>query len=209
LLKYVAKKNKPMILSTGMASIAEIDHAIKAIEAEGNFQIVILHCISIYPPEMLDVNLNNIKMLQDTFGYPVGFSDHSIGTALPIASVALGACVIEKHFTIDKDLPGWDHAISANVEEMSEICVQSNNVFLSLGSYKRVISKAEMDKRVKFRRSLVLRKSLEAGHVIKETDLTSKRPGTEISPEFTPLIIGRTLNKSKNEDDLLTWKDFK
>ena len=125
LLKYVAKQDKPILLSTGMSSIPEIEKALETIKNEGNNKIILLHCISIYPPEHKDINLNNIKMLQDAFGFPVGFSDHSIGTAVPLASIALGACVIEKHFTIDKNLPGWDHQISADTLEMKQIVEES------------------------------------------------------------------------------------
>ena len=108
-LKAVAAYQKPMIISTGMATLAEIETAINACKEVGNEQIVLLHCISIYPPKYQDIHLNNIKMLQDAFDLPIGFSDHTIGTSIPLASVALGACLIEKHFTLDKDLPGWDH----------------------------------------------------------------------------------------------------
>ena len=136
LLQYIAQKQKPIVLSTGMASLAEIAKAIDIIERENNNQIVLLHCISIYPPAYEDINLHNIIMLQQTFGYPVGFSDHTIGTSIPIASIALGCCLIEKHFTIDKDLPGWDHEISADPSELRIIAEESKNVAKSLGSFR-------------------------------------------------------------------------
>ena len=101
LLKYVAKTMKPVIISTGMSTLSEIDKAVRTIVDEGNNDIVILHCISIYPPKNEDINLNNIKMLQDAFRFPIGFSDHSFGTAIPLASVALGSCIIEKHFLLN------------------------------------------------------------------------------------------------------------
>ncbi len=118
LLRYMAKQNKPIILSTGMSTLGEIEKAVEVIEEEGNNQIILLHCISIYPPAYEDINLNNILMLEKAFNYPVGFSDHTIGTSIPLAAVALGSCIIEKHFTLDKDMPGWDHEISADPEEL-------------------------------------------------------------------------------------------
>ena len=208
LLTYIAKQNLPILLSTGMASLAEIELAIKTIEKADNNKLVLLHCISIYPPKYCDINLNNIKMLKQTFGYPVGFSDHSIGTSIPLASIAMGACVIEKHFTLDKDLPGWDHAISADPREMKEIVRESKNVHEALGSYRKIVSEAEMEKRKKFRRSIILAKNLESGHILKENDLNFKRPGTAISPNEKKYVIGRKLKKDMKEDDVLRWEDM-
>lgn len=208
LLSYVAKFQKPVIISTGMATLAEIDHAISTIESTGNHNIIILHCISIYPPAMEDVNLANIGMLMQAYGYPIGFSDHSIGSALPLASVALGVCVIEKHFTTDKDLPGWDHAISADPDELKVICEESKNIHIAMGSSRRVVSKAELAKKEKFRRSVVLTKNLDVGHIIQSDDFTFKRPGTGIPPEMEKFVIGRKLNVDKKEDELLNWSDI-
>lgn len=204
----VAKLGKPMILSTGMSTLAEIESAIDICKKAGNEEVIILHCISIYPPEYSDINLNNIPMLQNTFDLPVGFSDHTIGTSIPLASVALGACIIEKHFTLDKDLPGWDHEISANPEELIEICTESKNIQASLGSHKRIVSSAEEEKKKKFRRSLVFSKDLSKGHVITENDLTAKRPGTHISPDKLEFIVGRTLTSDVQYDDLVDWSMF-
>lgn len=208
LIKHIARKGKPVIISTGMATLAEIDKAVKTIEGEGNTDISILHCISIYPPEMKDVNLNNIKMLQDAFDYPIGFSDHSVGSALPLASVALGACIIEKHFTLDKGLPGWDHAVSADPDELKVICGESKNIQIALGSTQRVVSEAELSKKSKFRRSVVSNRALEAGHILTASDFSFKRPGTGIPPEMEEMIIGRKLRINKSEDELLAWDDL-
>ena len=117
-MEEIAKLKKPTVISTGMASLKEITEAVEVFYDNGNKDIALLHCISIYPPNFEDINLNNIKMLHDTFGVPVGFSDHSIGFSIPLASVALGTCIIEKHFTLDKELPGWDHEISADPLEL-------------------------------------------------------------------------------------------
>lgn len=208
LIKHVARKGKPVIISTGMASMAEIDNAVKAIEAEGNTDISILHCISIYPPAMEDVNLNNIRMLQQAYDYPIGFSDHSVGSALPLASVALGSCIIEKHFTTDKGLPGWDHAVSADPEELKIICQESKNIQIALGSTQRIVSSAEQGKKSKFRRSIVVTKDLDEGHLITEADICFKRPGTGIPPEMELMVVGRKLRVKKEFDKLLQWEDL-
>ena len=208
LLKYLAQFNKPVILSTGMATLGEIEQAIQTLEDAGNRHIMLLHCISVYPPKMENVNLRNITMLQQTFGYPVGFSDHTIGSAIPLASVALGACLIEKHFTIDKDLPGWDHMISANPDEMSEICRESKNITASLGGYRRVISEEEKLKMPKMRRSIVAAKNLKKGRILKKEDLVFKRPGSGISPDQEHVVIGRTVKNSIENDAVLRWEDF-
>ncbi|SNB45041.1 N-acetylneuraminate synthase family protein [Geobacter sp. DSM 9736] len=208
LLRHIAGKGKPVVLSTGMASMAEIDNAIKTIETTGNNEIVLLHCISIYPPVNDDINLRNIVMLQQSFGYPVGFSDHSLGVSIPLASVVLGAKVIEKHFTTDKDLPGWDHEISADPGEMKSIVVESHKICDALGSYKRIVSGAEEQKKSKFRRSIVLKKNLVAGEVIGHEDLDFKRPGTGIHPDEVRYVVGRKVNRSINADELLKWNDL-
>ncbi len=209
LLSYVSDKDKPVILSTGMATLGEIDRAINHLYKCGSKEISLLHCISIYPPKYEEINLNNITMLQKAFGLPIGFSDHSIGFSIPLASIALGACIIEKHFTIDKNLPGWDHEISADPYELSIICNEGRNVSTSLGVFNRVISEAENEKKAKFRRSIVLNKSLKAGYILSLDDLTSKRPGTGISPDLINSIVGRTLNVDKEADTLLSWQDLR
>ena len=208
LLKYVAQFDKPILLSTGMANLGEIEKAVKIIEEEGNSKIIILHCVAIYPPNNEDLNLRNITMLQNTFGYPVGFSDHTIGYSAPLTSVALGACVIEKHFTTDKNLPGWDHEISANPEEMKQIVDDSKIIYNSLGNLKRTISKAEEDKKKVFRRSIVLNKNLKAGDIIKEEDISLKRPGTGFCPEAIKFIVGKKLKRDFEADYLLSKDDL-
>ncbi|MCK0115070.1 N-acetylneuraminate synthase family protein [Gelidibacter sp. F63206] len=208
LLKHMAKYQKPIILSTGMSTISEIERAVKTIENEGNTQIIILHCISIYPPKNEDIHLNNIKMLQQTFNYPIGFSDHTIGTSIPLAAVALGACVIEKHFTLDKDMPGWDHQISADPREMKEIVRESKNIQQSLGSFTRIVSADEESKKLKFRRSIVAGKKLRKGDTIKLEDLEVKRPGSGIAPDEIKYVVGRTLKNDIEVDTLLEWENL-
>lgn len=208
LIAHIAQRGKPILLSTGMASLAEVENAVKTIEGEGNNNIVLLHCISIYPPEYHDIHLNNIPMLKQAFGFPVGFSDHSIGFSIPLASVVLGSCLIEKHFTLDKNLPGWDHEISANPEEMRIIVEESKHIIQALGSSRRTVSRAEEEKKLKFRRSLVTVKDIKQGHCIINDDITAKRPGTGIPPNEYGYVIGRTLKRDIQKDELLHWEDF-
>lgn len=208
LLKHVAKKNRPIIVSTGMATLAEIENAVKTIELEGNHQIILLHCVAVYPPAYQDINLNNIPMLRRTFGYPVGFSDHSIGISIPLASVALGSCVIEKHFTLDKDMLGWDHAVSANPEEMQIIVEESRNIVKALGTHRRVVGQAEEEKKIKFRRSIVVKTDLRKGHILTLDDLSFKRPGTGIQPDEAKYVIGRKLKRDLSADELIYLRDL-
>ena len=207
-LKHIAEKNKPIIVSTGMATLAEIENAVITIESEENHQIVLLHCIAIYPPEYKDINLKNIPMLRQAFGYPVGFSDHTIGISIPLASVALGSCIIEKHFTLDKDLPGWDHEVSANPEEMKTIVKEARNIILSMGSYRRIVSQPEGDKKIKFRRSAVAKENLKSGHILNNEDLLFKRPGSGISPDEIKHLTGRKVKRDLIKDQVLRWDDL-
>ena len=209
LLRHIAKTGKPILLSTGMSTLTEIETAVKAIESEGNHNIVLLHCIAIYPPKFEDINMHNITMLQQTFGYPVGFSDHSMGFSIPISSVALGACVIEKHFTIDRDLPGWDHMISADPVEMKMIVEQSKIIAKSMGCFQRIVSADEEAKKLKFRRSVVATRPIAKGSVIVPEDLTAKRPGLGIPPNEITNLYGRTVTRDILEDDVLRWEDIK
>lgn len=207
-LKYAAATQKPIVLSTGMATLGEIETAVQIIREMGNDQIVLLHCISIYPPKDEDIHLRNITMLQQTFQMPIGFSDHSFGFTIPLASVALGACIIEKHFTLDKDLPGWDHEISADPKEMKVICEGSKKILAAMGNFQRIVSEAEQEKKLKFRRSIVTARPLKKGEKILESDLAYKRPGTGIPPDEYYLIVGRTLAVNVEEDIILENKHF-
>jgi N-acetylneuraminate synthase len=206
LLRYVARQQKPVVISTGMATMAEIEQAVEAVRAEGNEQLVLLHCISIYPPEYETIHLRNMETLREAFDVPVGFSDHSLGTSIPLAAIALGACVIEKHFTLDQDMEGWDHAISANPEQMQTIVEEGRNVFSALGNRQRVVTPAELEKRKKFRRSLVTRRKLDRGHTLSEADLDAKRPGTGIAPQEISYVVGRRLTSDLVADQILRWE---
>jgi sialic acid synthase SpsE len=207
-LDFLSKKGKPIILSTGMGNFQEILEAVNTILDAGNDQIILLHCVSLYPPKDEHVNLNNLDLLRKTFDFPIGFSDHTFGTSVPLAAVAKGACIIEKHFTLDKNLPGWDHKISANPQEMKVIVEDGKKIFRSLGSFKRVVTQDELDKKTLFGRSVVVNKDLPSGHVLRYEDLELKRPGIGIEPKYLKFMVGRTLKKNLRDDDLLKMGDL-
>lgn len=207
-LDYMARKGKPMVISTGLSELYDIDKAVKTIEAAGNTNIIILHCVATYPPKDSDVNLNNIKTLMTAYPeYPVGFSDHTLGTAVPLASVAIGACLIEKHFTLDKDMVGWDHKVSATKDEMTVIVEGSKRIVEAMGSYR--MSAAESDEqRREFRRSIVVARDMKQGDVIGENDLDYKRPGGGFDPGMSEFLVGRSVNKNLKADEMLSINDI-
>jgi sialic acid synthase SpsE len=209
-LSYIASTGTPIVLSTGMSEMDEIKKAVKTIEAEGNQNICILHCVSIYPPELSTINLKNIIGLRDAFpNYPIGYSDHSGGIEIASASVVFGACMIEKHFTLDKKKIGMDNQMALEPDEMELLVKNCQNVQKSLGNAQRVVLPAEIEQRNVMRRSIVSKKDLKAGNKIKLDDLDAKRPGTGFPPQMIHELVGKTLaNDVKcdmllNEDDIL------
>jgi len=208
MLVDAAKTGRPIILSTGFATMAEIEHALVTLEGVGHTDTVLLHCIALYPPPTDDmVNLRNIEMLKDTFGYPVGLSDHTVGVEITLAAIALGAVVIEKHFTLDKTLPGWDHAVSADPEEMAIITSAARRIPAALGSRRRVVSAAERESAAVMRRSVVAARDIRAGEILTEKHLEFRRPGTGISPNDAGRLLGRAARHDIAEDTLLSEED--
>jgi N-acetylneuraminate synthase len=208
LLEYIAGKHKPVILSTGMATLGEIEEAVHTLKNGGAGPIALFHCISIYPPAYETINLRNMEMLKQAFDVPVGFSDHSLGTAIPLAAIARGACIIEKHFTLDKDLEGWDHTISADPLELEIIVREGKNIFDALGSSTRTVTDMEMEKRKKFRRSIVIVRAMKKGDKISLGDIDFKRPGIGIAPNELYNVIGRSLSRDVLPDSQLNWSDI-
>ena len=206
-LEYIASKNLPIVISTGLSSLDEIEKAIQTIEQAGNRQICILHCISIYPPKDRQVNLRNIQTLQTLYPYPVGFSDHTIGISIPLASVALGACLIEKHFTLDKTMEGWDHKVSADFNELTEICSQSKRINDALGS-TRITVQENKEKKEAFRRSIVTTKSIKKGVKINMEDIDFKRPGEGLSPGEVKYVVGKSAKRDLEKDSIIYLEDI-
>lgn len=206
-IRYIAEKGKPIVISTGLSNQKEIDKAVKTIEETGNKEIIILHCVSIYPPDDRQINLKNIDTLSEMYPYIIGFSDHSLGTCISHAAVAKGACVIEKHFTLDKNMDGWDHNVSATPEEMKEIVDNAERIFNSLGTSE--IIRVEDDERLKaFRRSIVAAKEICKGEVFTEDMLDFKRPGTGLSPENIESIVGKKAKRNIVYDEIINADDF-
>lgn len=206
-LTYVAGKGKPVVISTGLCNLSDVNDAVECLKENGCSQIVLLHCVSIYPPKDEQVNLNNIDMLKTTFDLPVGYSDHTLGTIAPILSFAKGICVFEKHFTLDKDMVGWDHKISANPDELKIICEAADSAYQMLGSYTKVVNE-DQERRDAFQRSIVAAKPIAKGQVIQEEDLDYKRPGIGISPKHYKFVIGKTAKRDISYDEIINYEDI-
>ena len=203
-LKYIAAKNIPIVLSTGMATIEEIAAAVREIEKAGNHDICILHCVSLYPVEARDVNLNNMVMLKEKFPeYAVGYSDHTIGNGVACAAVGLGAAIVEKHFTLNNQKIGWDNQMATEPAEMKNLVEECRRTYSALGQYERILTVEETLQRKKMRRSIVAAVEMQAGHIIKEEDLTAKRPGDGISVSEYEKLVGQVLERNIQKDQLI------
>ncbi|KAF0135269.1 MAG: N-acetylneuraminate synthase [Candidatus Saganbacteria bacterium] len=202
-LGELAKFKKPIILSTGMSYLREIEEAVETILRNGNDQIALLHCVSCYPPNPEVVNLKNIVTLIKTFGLPVGFSDHSPDNYMAMASIALGACIIEKHITLDRKMEGPDHPFALEPSGMQELVRAVREVEKSLGSYQRNLSQAELDARKIIRRSIVARCRINKGEQLSREKLKMTRPGTGIEPKNLGLIVGRKVKVDIDKEDVI------
>ena len=209
-LEYIGKTNAPIILSTGMGDLSEIKKAVQTIEKTGNKKICILHCISIYPCETSTINLNNIVGLKREFPkYHIGYSDHSVGTEIPSAAIALGACVIEKHFTLDKSKIGMDNQMASEPTEMETLVKNCSNVQIALGSETRVVNSEEIEQRKNMRRSIIFKNSLKSGDTVTIDDLYVKRPGTGYPPEKIHELVGKVVARDVEADTLIKKEDIK
>jgi N-acetylneuraminate synthase/N,N'-diacetyllegionaminate synthase len=191
LLSHVAKKNKPIMLSTGMADLAEVRDAVETLNAAGCDKIVLLHCVSDYPADPGDVNLRAMQTMRETLNLPVGFSDHTQGLEVALAAAALGAAVIEKHFTLDRALPGPDHRASLEPDELKKFVSGIRTVQSSLGSGEKVPTPRELETAKVARRSIVATQTIAAGQVVERNMIAMKRPGTGIPPARLDSVVGR------------------
>ena len=205
LIELIAKTGKPIILSTGMSSLGEIERAVQIIEKYSPKEFIILHCISSYPALKDGLNLNAIKTLSSAFGRPVGFSDHSIGIEAPIVAVSIGAICVEKHFTLDHNLEGPDHIFSLNPTEMKHMVNVIKGIPGMLGNSSRILTAQEIETSYKFKKSIHANRKLVKGEIIKATDITIKGPYGGIAPEYWDLIIGREVRKNIEFDFPITW----
>lgn len=210
-LKKIATFKKPVVLSTGMATIEEIQDALDVLLTSGipKDQVTILHCNTDYPTQPSDVNLKAMLDIQNQFGTQIGYSDHTEGIEVSLAAVALGAVVIEKHFTLDKNLPGPDHKASLNPEELHRLCSGIRIIEKSIsGTGEKTPTESELKNKNIARKGLYFNKDLVAGHVIEESDFDVLRPLVEISPMRLPQIIGKTLKQAVKMGSPLTLNDF-
>jgi N-acetylneuraminate synthase/N,N'-diacetyllegionaminate synthase len=208
LLSYVAGTGKPIVLSTGMASLGEVERALDVLVSAGNEQVVILHCTALYPPPIEDIHLRAMDTLREAFNVLVGYSDHTPGNAVCLAAVARGACLLEKHFTLDKTLPGPDQAISADPRQLGDLVDGVRLVTAALGSRRKTPTANEQEMRRNFRRSIVTAVDIPADAQITPEMLAFKRPGSGISPSDLCWVVGRRARRDIPEDTLLDPKDL-
>ncbi|MCU4158144.1 N-acetylneuraminate synthase [Carboxylicivirga sp. A043] len=210
-LEFMASQSQPLILSSGMATKEEINDAIEVLTSKGKSkdEITVLHCTTEYPTPMEEVNLKALHDLAQSFGCKVGYSDHTKGIEVPIASVALGATVIEKHFTLDNSLPGPDHKASLEPEEFKNMVKGIRNIERALGTGNKAPTPSELKNKAIARKSIHLRSDLCEGHILTAGDLEMKRPGDGISPMRMYDVIGKKTKRSIDQGSLLQWEDLK
>ncbi|MFZ3091394.1 MAG: N-acetylneuraminate synthase [Nitrospirota bacterium] len=214
LIQHIAGKNKPVIFSTGMSYLGEVEKAVRWIyeiwnKSGFNQQLTLLHCVSNYPAHAADINLYAMNTLKAAFGLSVGYSDHTLGIEIPIAAVAIGAKVIEKHFTLDKNMKGPDHKASLEPDELKAMVKAIRNVEKAMGDGIKRPTEKEDETRIIARRSLVAKRDIKKGDVINSGDIIIKRPGNGILPEFKETIRGMKARKNIIADSVIKWGDLK
>jgi N,N'-diacetyllegionaminate synthase len=211
-LRHLAKKNIPVLLSTGMSCLGDVEESVNALTINGlEGKIIILQCTSEYPAPLKDVNLLSMKTMETAFHCPVGFSDHTPGLGASPWAVAAGACVIEKHFTLDRNMEGPDHRASINPKEMAELVATVRDVELALGNGIKRIMPSELKNKSKMQKSLVAAHKILSGETIRIEDIVCKRPGTGLEPKWFDRVIGRQAAKDIDKEEVLTldvisWK---
>ena len=206
-LREIGRTGKPVIMSTGMCELEEVREAVRTLQENGSGEITLLHCNTEYPTPMEDVNLRAMRTLRDELGMPVGYSDHTQGIEVPIAAVAMGAVVIEKHFTLDRNMEGPDHKASLEPEELREMVRSIRNIESALGDGIKRPSASEMKNRDVARKSIVAKTNIAKGEVFTEGNLTAKRPGSGISPMLWKQVIGLKADRDYEQDDMIKLPD--
>lgn len=197
----VARTEKPVVLSTGMCDLADIRAAIQVLKENGTKDLKLLHCNTEYPTPFEDVNLRAMQTIKDAFGFDVGYSDHTNGIEVPIAAVALGATIIEKHFTLDRNMEGPDHKASLEPNELAEMVKGIRHIEKALGTGSKTPSRSEKKNIVVARKSIVAKRPIEAGEVFSEQNITVKRPGSGLSPMKWFDVLGKKAIRSFEEDE--------
>lgn len=204
LLRHIARKGKPVIMSTGMAHLGEVESALNVVRDAGNNEVVLLHCVSEYPAAADSSNLKAMETMRRAFGVPVGFSDHTLGIEVSIAAATLGAAVIEKHLTLDCSMPGPDHAASLEPGQMKALVDGIRTVQSAVGTGVKEPTRGEVEVSAAARRSLVIRHALKAGEIVTEETLSTLRPGTGLPPSAAPYIVGRRARRDIAGGTILT-----
>lgn len=204
-LERIAHQKKPVFLSTGMATLGEVRDAVTCLQDQGCTDIVLLHCTTSYPAPLESVNLRAMDTLRETFRLPVGYSDHTEGILVPVAAVARGACVIEKHLTLDRTLPGPDHAASIEPDELKEMIVAIRRAEKALGTAVKKPARCEIENRSVVRKSVVAAGQIRKGSVIQLPHLALKRPGTGIEPKYLKDLVGKRAKTTIKKDTLISW----
>ncbi len=204
LIQYVAKTGKPVVLSTGMATLAEIDEAVTAAREAGCKELALLKCTSAYPAKPMEMNLRTIPHMTEAFGVPVGLSDHTLGIAVPVAAVALGACIVEKHLTLSRSVPGPDSAFSLEPHEFKAMVDAIRVTEKALGEVQYKVSEREVASRV-FRRSLFIVRDIKAGDVLTEENMRSIRPGYGLHTRYVKEVIGRRAKTDIKKGTPMSW----
>lgn len=208
-LKNIAKTGKTIILSTGMCTMQEVRESVNAILSEGCSDLMLLHAVTEYPTHAEDVNLLAMTAMMNEFpNIPIGYSDHTIGITASIAAVAMGAKIIEKHFTYDKNAEGPDHILSADPEEMKQLVDTIREIEILKGNGIKMPAKGEKTTRKNNRKSIVVVKNISEGEIIDKNNVDIKRPGYGIEPKYLEQIFGKKVNKDLKYDDILTWSDL-
>ena len=205
LLRKIASTGKPIVMSTGMANLAEIDEAVHTVRGAGNSQIALLKCRSVYPALTKDINLRTIPHIAETFAVPAGLSDHTLGTTVPVAAVALGACIVEKHFTLSRSLPGPDSAFSLEPEEFKAMVAAIRNVEKALGKVHYGTTETEKAS-IRFRRSLYVTKDMRSGDKFTTENLRAIRPGFGLPPRYYEIFIDKRVNCDVRKGTPVKWE---
>jgi len=199
----IAKLGKPVILSTGMSTMEEIGAAISVLKENGTGEITVLHCTTEYPTPYEDVNLRAMLTIKEAFHLEVGYSDHTKGIEIPIAAVAMGATVIEKHFTLDRNMEGPDHKASLEPDELKAMVTAIRNVEVAMGSGEKKPAASEKKNMEVARKSIVAKRNISKGEIFTEENLTVKRPGNGINPMRWFEVIGQSAKRDFKEDELI------
>lgn len=211
LLREIAKTGLPIIMSTGMSYLREVKEAVAELEAYGAKDITLLHCVSTYPATYKEVNLNAINILQSEFKYPVGYSDHTKGNLASFAAVALGAKIIEKHFTLNRRFKGPDHRFSADPKELKELIIGIRDIEKTIKGHIKKPAESEKQSRTKIRRFLVATKNLAKGSILSEEDVGVKRliKGKALAPKYYDSVVGKKIAKDVKKDEPITFNLLK